>query len=156
MGECLWVQAPRIEMKMFVCTVCSGELSSGWQHGCDGDGNCPLPQEKHSSVSFCVDGDGSKFIQNTKPCNSRIGYDPPGHPTDRGYSLTVIEGEGGEDHAPLTIFYHDRCRHQKYSFISHSKIFGFIQDISKQAKSTTWTKKITENLSQPLPDAPSS
>jgi len=36
-----------------------------------------------------------------------IGYDPPGHPTDRGYSLTVIEGEGGEDHAPLTIFYHD-------------------------------------------------
>merc|ERR1719458_1442428 len=36
-----------------------------------------------------------------------IGYDPPGHPTDRGYSLTVIEGEGGENFAPLTIFYHD-------------------------------------------------
>jgi len=36
-----------------------------------------------------------------------IGYDPPGHPTERGYSLTVIEGEGGENHAPLTIFYHD-------------------------------------------------
>merc|ERR1712141_828379 len=36
-----------------------------------------------------------------------IGYDHPGQPTERGYSLTVIEGEGGEDYAPLTIFYHD-------------------------------------------------
>ena len=37
----------------------------------------------------------------------RIGYPPPG-PTERPYSLTVIEGEGGEGRDPLTIFYHDR------------------------------------------------
>jgi len=36
-----------------------------------------------------------------------IGYDPPDRPSERGYSLTVIEGEGGEDHAPLKIFFHD-------------------------------------------------
>ena len=72
-----------------------------------------LRRNIHLYVACCVRRGWIQIYGETKPHNSRIGYDPPGHPTERGYSLTVIEGEGGENYAPLTIFYHDRCYSNK-------------------------------------------